>query len=77
MSFVLKVFKYLGYIIACDNCNTPAIKHNLKRARKVWDRISNVITKKQVAPKIVGIFYQAVVAAVLLYSSKYFYTTGG
>ena len=63
-------FKYLGRIIARDDCDTPAIRRNLKRARQVWGRISKVITKEEVPPRVAGMFYQAVVAAVLLYGSE-------
>ena len=66
----MEVFKYLGRVIARDDCNTPAIRRNLKRARKVWGRLSKVITTKGVVPRVVGMFYQAVVAAVLLYGSE-------
>ena len=31
----VKIFKYLGRNIARDDCDTPAIRHNLKRAHQV------------------------------------------
>ena len=52
------------------DCDTSAIRRNLKRARQVWGRISKVIAKDEVAPRVEGMFYQAVVAAVLLYGSE-------
>ena len=63
-------FKYLGRVLLYDDSDTPAICHNLKRARAVWGRISVVIAKEFVPPPVAGMFYQAVVAAVLLYGSK-------
>ena len=36
----------------------------------MWGRISLVIAKECVSPPVAGMFYQAVVAAVLLYGSK-------
>ena len=54
-------FKYLGRVLSYDDSDTPAIRRNLKRARQVWGRISTPIA---------GMFYQAVVAAVLLYGSE-------
>jgi hypothetical protein len=45
-------FKYLGRVIARDDCDTQAIRRNLKRARQVWGRISKVITKEEVQPKV-------------------------
>ena len=64
------IFKYLGRTIARDNCDTPAIRRNLKRAHQVWGRVSKVIAKEEIQPKVAGMFYQAVVATVLLYDSK-------
>ena len=36
----------------------------------MWGRISRVIAQESVPPRVAGMFYQAVVAAVLLYGSK-------
>ena len=66
----IEIFKYLGRNIAWDDCNTPAIRRNLKRAHQVWGRISKVITTEEVQPRVAGMFYQAVAAAVLLYGSE-------
>ena len=63
-------FKYLGRVITRDDCDAPAIRRNLKRARQVWGRLSKVIATEGVAPRVAGMFYQAVVAAVLLYGSE-------
>ena len=67
---LVEIFKYLGRNIARDDCDMPAIRRNLKRARQVWGRISKIIAKEEVQPKVAGMFYQAVVAAVLLYGSE-------
>ena len=66
----VKPFNYLGRIIAHDDCNTPAIQRNLKRACQVWRRIFKIIAKEEVAAKVAGIFYQVAVATVLLYGSE-------
>ena len=58
-------FKYLGRIISNDDCDTPAVRRNLKHARAVWGRLSKVITTENVPPRVAGMFYQAVVAAVV------------
>ena len=63
-------FKYLGRVLLYDDCDTPAIRRNLKRARAAWGRISVIIAKECVPPPVAGMFYQAVVAAVLLYGSE-------
>ena len=63
-------FKYLGRVLSYDDSDTPAIRRNLKRARVAWGRLSTVIAKESVPPPVAGMFYQAVVAAVLLYGSE-------
>ena len=57
-------------VLSYDDCDTPAIRRNLKRARAVWGRISFIIAKECVPPPVAGMFYQAVVAAVLLCGSE-------
>ena len=53
----VEIFKYIGRNIAQDNCDTPSIRCNLKRARQAWGRISKVIAKEEVQPKVAGMFY--------------------
>ena len=62
----METFNYMSCTIARNNCNTPAIRPNLKRARQVWGRISKVIAKEEVASKVDEILYQAMIATVLL-----------
>ena len=57
-------------MLSYDHCDTSAIRKNLKQARAAWDRISTIIAKEYVPPPVAGMFYQAVVAAVLLYGSE-------
>ena len=40
------------------------------RARQIWGRISIVIAKEEVQPRVAGMFYQVVVVTVLLYGSE-------
>ena len=63
-------FKYLGRVLSFDDNDTPAISRNTKWARQVWGRISKVIAKDSVPAPVAGMFYQAIVAAVLLYGSE-------
>ena len=66
----VEMFKYLGRVLSYGDSDTPDIRRNIKRARAVWGRISVVIAKESVPPPVAGMFYQAVVAAVLLYGSE-------
>merc|ERR1711966_106599 len=65
-----QTFKYLGRIIAYDGSDVPAARRQLARARAVWGRLSKVIAKESVPAPVAGMFYQAVVTAVLLYGSE-------
>ena len=66
----VEIFKYLGRVVSNDDCDTPAIRRNLKKARATWGRLQKVITQEAVPPRVAGMFYQAVVAAQLLYGSE-------
>ena len=66
----VQLFKYLGRIIAYGGSDVPVARRQLARARAVWGRLSKVIAKESVPAPVAGMFYQAVVAAVLLYGSE-------
>ena len=63
----MEIFKYLGRIATNNDCDTPAIRRNLRRARTRRGRLQKAIAQKAVPVQVAGMFYQAVVAAVLLY----------
>ena len=63
-------FKYLGRMMSMDDNDVPAMRRNLKKARRTWGRLRKVLEKEEVAPKVAGMFYQAVIASVLLYGSE-------
>ena len=50
--------------------DSQAIRTCLKKARRVWDRLSTVLRRKNTSPHTSGKFFQAVVQAVLLYGSE-------
>ena len=64
------VFKYLGRFLALDDVDTQAASGNLKKARRVWARISNVFPAENVSPRVCGMFYKATVQSVLLFGSE-------
>ena len=63
----VRQFKYLGRIMSHDDNDTPAMRRNLKRARRVWGQFWRALEKEEVPPRIAGMFYQAVVAFILIY----------
>ena len=66
----LATFKYLGRLIGYGNTDVPVARQQLFRARTVWGRLRKVIRKEGVPAPVAEMFFQAVVAAVLLYGSE-------
>jgi hypothetical protein len=62
----VKVFKYLGCLLAQDDDKAQAIRQQLQKARGVWARVGQVLHGENTAPWIAAKFYKAVVQAVLL-----------
>lgn len=66
----VEVFKYLGRLMAMDDCDMQAVYANLRKARKSWRMLSRLLRSENIEPRVCGMFYKAVVQAVLLYSSE-------
>ena len=66
----VEVFKYLGRLMAMDDNDRQAVRHNLTKARGVWKRFSVLLRRENLPPRVCGMFYKAVVQAVLLYGSE-------
>ena len=52
-----------------DN-NWTAVVKNLSRARKVWSRISRILSREGAAPQVSKFFFKAVVQAILLFGAE-------
>ena len=50
--------------------DTQAVRSNLRKARKVWGRISRVLRAENASARVCGKFYKATVQAVLLFGSE-------
>ena len=50
--------------------DAQAVRANLKKARRVWARLSRVLRRENASPRTSGRFFQAVVQSVLLYGSE-------
>ena len=66
----MRQFKYLGRIVLYDDNDTPAIRRNIKKAGRQWGQFRKVLERESVPPRVAGMFYQVVVASVLLYGSE-------
>jgi hypothetical protein len=66
----VKVFKYLGRMMAQDNNNVQAMRHQQRKVRGTWACVEQVLRSENVNPRVAARFYKAVVQAILLYGSK-------
>ncbi len=66
----VKVFKYLGRMMAQDDNDIQAIRAQLRKAHATWARVGQVLWSKNAPPPIATRFYQAIVQAILLYGSE-------
>ena len=53
-----------------DDNDAEAAQAQLRKARRAWARISRVLRRENAPPRVCGMFYVAVVQAVLLYGSE-------
>ena len=56
--------------MAMDDVDTQAIRGNLTKARKAWKMIHRLLRGENMKPRVCGMFFKAVVQAVLLYGSE-------
>ena len=63
-------FKYLGWIIMESDDNWLVVVGNLWKARKGWLRLPRILVREGVKPRASGIFFKAVVQAVLIFRSE-------
>ncbi len=66
----VEAFKYLGRLVSFDDNDGRAVNANFSKARKCWRRLSNLLRTENASPQVCGMFYKAVVMAVMLYGSK-------
>ncbi|EJK74492.1 hypothetical protein THAOC_03826 [Thalassiosira oceanica] len=50
----VEVFKYLGRLMAMDDNDMHAVRHNLKKARGVWKRFSVLLHRENLPPRVCG-----------------------
>ncbi len=67
---MVEVFKYLGRMMAQDNNDAQAVRHQLHKAQGTWACIGQVLRSENATPWVAAKFYKAVVQAVLVYGSK-------
>jgi hypothetical protein len=66
----VEVFKYLNRMMAQDNNDVQAMRHQLRKAWGTWACVGQVLRSENVTPRVAAKFYKSVVEAVLLYCSN-------
>ena len=66
----VNTFVYLGRSIAFNNSDWPVLYRNLKKAQQRWAMVVRVLEHEGASPRAKGLFYKAIVQAVLLYSCE-------
>ena len=59
-------FNYLGRVVTAGDENWPEVTVKLQKARKSWGRMLRIFIREGADPKVSGLFFKAVVQAVLL-----------
>ena len=59
--------KYLGQVLSASSDDWAEVVHNLRKARSKWAWLSRVLGREGADARMLGMFYVAVVQAVLLY----------
>ena len=63
------MFKYLRAVFTVDDDNWPEMVGNLWKVRKIWVRMARILRQEGTSPRVFGMFFKAVVQAVLLFES--------
>ena len=63
----LSSFKYLGKVLTAAYDNWEAVISNLSKVCKSWVRMSCILGGYEANARVSGLFYKAVVQAVLIY----------
>ena len=64
---MLTSFNYLGRVISEADNDWTVVVSNLSWEKKVWRRMLRIISREGVAPQVSGVFFKAVIQAVLLF----------
>jgi hypothetical protein len=62
--------KYLSRMMAQDDNDVQAMRHQLRKAWVTWARVGQVLRSQNATPQVAAKFYMAVVQVILLYGSK-------
>ena len=62
-------FKYLGRVISATDEHWTVVMINLSRSKTVWSRMPRILSREVATPRVSGLFFKAVIQAVLIFGS--------
>ena len=63
-------FKYLDQVISSTDDDWPSVVRNLACVQTVWRRILHILSREGATPQVSGLFFKAMIQAVLLFGSE-------
>ena len=63
-------FKYLRHIWMASDKDWPVVVGNLYESQKIWARLSRIMRREGDSLRVLGVFFKAVVQALLLFGSE-------
>ena len=60
-------FKYLERVLTAVDDDCPSVVRNIWKAKKRWERLEWILGREGANPRVSGLFFKAVVKAVLLF----------
>ena len=63
-------FEYLGRLLTYNDTDMRTVRKNLKKARKTWGMLRNLLRGEFAPPEVCGMFYKAVIQSILLYGCE-------
>ena len=64
------MFKYLGRVLTEGDDDWAEVAGNLSKSRKSWVRMTLILRREGADPKVSGLFFNAVVQAVLIFGAE-------
>ena len=71
----IALFKYLGRILTTLDDDWTALVRNLGKSRNSWAWLARILGSEGTSPRVLGMFFKAVVQAVLVLGAETWVTT--
>ena len=62
-------FKYLGRVLSVAGDDWLMVVQNIVKVQTVWCRVSKILIREGVRPRVSGFFFKSVIQSVLLFDT--------